>query len=306
MLSVTTILKWLEEDTTGLDIWQGRNDGKGNNAHHEHLLWYKTYRGTLCHYNALSNFEDLHDGEMWGSNEQEALHKMLHGPRDGRFSEASESMEDITYSVMKDHGWVDTRQEFDHVFTTPYCSRCDEPKDATDRCPDCNCFLGTEVSTSLMDVNSQDVEYFVSAFEQICDALDVHAGTVVAVEQFLIHDEYGYGGQCDLVYEDREGNHVMVDLKTSSGLRHKHRLQAVAYAKAVEQADDIPVDTIDRVEVWRIHPDSKTGTIHTNRVPDEYADTEWYTDDHWFVDKWGDFEYGSMDEMWDAFTDLIP
>lgn len=308
VLSVTTIIgEFLEEDGTGLKIWKRRNDGSGNKADHEHLLWYKTYRGTLCHYSALSIFEEEHSGPgMWGDGEREALNELMNGPEDGTFDDASHSNKDVLYSVLKDHGWVHSRDEFAHRFETRYCSRCDAKKNTSDKnCPTCGAFMRHETTQSIMDVQKADADWFVSEFEVLCDTLGVTEESVIAVEHFLINLEHGYGGQCDIVYEDPEGNIVIADLKTSSGLRLKHRLQAVAYKHAVEDADDVPVDNIDRMEVWLIHPDSHTSTVHADHVPEHAEDYDWYTDDEWLVDPWGKFEYESVEEQWQHFKKLV-
>lgn len=81
--------------------------------------------------------------------------------------------------------------------------------------------------------------------------------------------------------------------------------------KAVEQADWGP-DEVDRVEVWRIHPDSETWQVHSHEVPtvaehlydEREPDDAAYTDAHWFDDKWGDFSYESIEDMWETFTEL--
>lgn len=64
---------------------------------------------------------------------------------------------------------------------------------------------------------------------------------VVDVERFLIDEDRGYAGQVDLVYEtDLPGCALAVcDLKTSKRVYHKHRLQAEAYAAALDESTDV-------------------------------------------------------------------
>jgi hypothetical protein len=281
-LSVTTILKAeLDEDETGLEIWRDRNDGSGDAPYWEHLFWYSGPRGTLCHFQALVMFEDKFDqgDEMWGEEEQRSLKKMVGGPDDGAFKDAPEDIKEVVYSVMKDQGIVETRDEFDALFRD---------------------------STTLLDIVRKDIDYFVDAFNDILDTLDIGKNDVISVEKFLVNSVNGaaYGGQTDIVYEDVDGNIVVADLKTSGSLRQDHRLQTVAYARAVEAADDIDVDTVDRVEVWRIDPDEEAWTVHSSHVPEHAEDVENFTDAHWFKDKWGEFEYESLDEMWEKFKEL--
>jgi hypothetical protein len=272
-LSVTTVLKFLEEDETGLEIWKDKNDGKGDNAHWEHIYWYSGPRGTLCHYQALKAYEDHYDGdgELWGEEEAESMHAVLHGPKDG-FEEASEDMDDIVYSIANNQGTVTSVDQYEHLFG----------------------------NLRLVDILHEDLEYFVDKFNEIREEL---VAEPIAVERFLLSDE-GYGGQCDLCYEDPDGNVVVADLKSSSSLRQKHRLQSVAYMKAVERDPEMP-DEVDRVEVWRIDPDSKEFEVHTSSVPEHARHLDWYSDDHFFDDKWGSFSYDSIDDMWDKFTELI-
>lgn len=285
-MSVTTVLKFLEEDTTGLERWKATNDGSGDSPHHEHIYWYSAPRGTLCHYQALCKFEDSfdEDDDMWGEEEAESMQQVMEGPEDDAFDDASHELTDITYSILKNQDVVTSREEYEHLF---------------------------EGNTRLVDVLHEDVEYFTEAFETICDELGVDDEAVIRVEKFMVNDDEGYGGQCDLVYEDPHGNVVVADLKTSSSLRQKHRLQSVAYMKAVEQADWGP-DEVDRVEVWRIHPDTETWQVHSHEVPrhaehlydEERPDKSSYTDAFWFEDKWGDFEYESLEDMWETFKEL--
>lgn len=273
VLSVTTILGLLEEDDTGLQYWKMKNNGKGNAAHWEHLFWYKTYRGTLCHYKALSKFDGSFDSEdeMWGSGEQEALQEIMLGPSDGELEEASYDREKVLYSILKDHGYVSDWYDFKRGYK----------------------------AHSLIDVLRHDEAWFASAFDEICELLGINQDSVINVEKFMLETILGYGGQCDLLYEDPDGNIVVADLKTSSGLRQKHVIQAVAYSKAIEQAEDIPVDKVDRVEVIRIHPDTRTWEVHSH-----VEATDHHTTKHWFKDKYGNWEYDSLEEMWHTFCKL--
>lgn len=281
-LSVTTILGFLDEDTTGLEYWKDKNDGRGDSAYWQHLFWYSRHRGTLCHYQALKQFEDCFDGgDMWGEEEQYSMSHILKGPEENwsdepdDWSDVPECTKEIAYSVLKRQERVYDRAEFDHMETVP----------------------------DLIDVCLEDLEWFSEQFEQICDDLCIDSGSVRAVERFLLEEEYGFGGQTDLLYEASDGAMVVVDLKTSSSLRQKDRLQTVAYAKAVEKADWGP-EAVDRVEVIRITPDKREYQVHSHEVPEHAEDLDYYTSEHWFEDYYGDFEYDSLDEMWEKFCEL--
>lgn len=264
-MSVTTILKYLDEDMTGLMYWQKKHNGRGDAADHRHLLWYMQRRGTMCHYHALKRFENVFtsDDGMYGSGEAEAMSDIT----------AENKNAYIIYSLLKYKGVVDTWHEF-----------LDE-------------HLG---ETTLLEILQDDVDYFVSAFDDVCDELDITSDSVIGVEHYLFESDVGYGGQCDLLYEDSEGNVVLADLKTSGGIRQKHIIQSAAYSKAVEKADDVDVDTVDRQEVIRIHPDSEVWQVH---APEEV--TENHTSQYWFKDKYGNWEYESQEEQWEMFKETV-
>lgn len=282
VLSVTTILDQLDVDESGLDYWKDQNDGVGDAAHHHHIYWYAQKRGTLCHYQALSVFEDHFDegDDMWGGEEGEAMESLTEGPHGSDLEkwpdDASTDLDDITYSIMVNQDIVDSEQQYEMLFAD---------------------------STRLIDLAHDDQEWFIEAFHRVCDTLGVDDDSVIRVEKYMVEPDVGYGGQCDLVYEDENGDIVVADLKTSGSLRWKNRLQAIAYSKAVERAEWGP-DEVDRVEVWRLDPDDEEVTVHSHTTPEHAVDIDWYTDEYWFDDKWGEFEYESNEEMWEHFQEL--
>lgn len=283
ILSVTTVLEWLDEDESGLEYWRESNDGSGDAPYWQHIFWYSGPRGTLCHYQALKKFEDVFESgdDMWGPEEAEAMQKVVDGPSEDAYDDmedddAPTDSDSVTYSILKDEGIVNSREQYEHLF-----------KD----------------STTLVDVLMDDLEFFTEKFEHLCDELGVDEDSVVRVEKYVHEPDALIAGQTDMVYEDPEGNVVVVDLKTSGSLRQKHRLQAVAYMKAVEFSDWGP-DEVDRVEVWRIAPSKREYEVHSNKVPSFAEDLDFYTDENWFVDPWGEFEYDDMEEMWETFSSL--
>ncbi|UBF23185.1 PD-(D/E)XK nuclease [Haloarcula tailed virus 2] len=281
-MSVTTILGHLKEDKTGLKYWQRKHNGRGDAADHRHLLWYMTYRGTMCHYQALKKFEDIFDSGdvMYGDGEREALGDIL----------AENTNKYKIYSVLK-------YQSEKRSFSGQYDDY--EGTDGFDGVDNWEQYYQYEADTTLSDLLWADVDWFVDTFEEIMDKLGITEESVISVEKYLFEDEYGFGGQCDLLYEDPDGNVVLADLKTSGGLRQKHVIQASAYRKAVEAADDIPVDTVDRMEVIRIHPDSRTYEIHSDQEASENHTTK-----YWFKDKYGNWEYNNVEEQWEQFKEL--
>lgn len=293
-MSVTTVLGFLDEDDTGLTYWKENNQGEGDDKHWQHIFWYSAPRGTLCHYHALN---PLADRELWSEEEQESLEQVRDGPqrpdpcllhddhqtdccrcKDGAFadSEASYDETDIVYSLLHNHDVVNSRDQYHGLLD----------------------------DVSLSAVALQDISWVADAFADIKPTLGITDDSLIAVEKYLLTDVStgtGYGGQCDLLYEDASGNVVMADLKTSSSLRQSHVIQTVAYSAAVEATDGLP-DTVDRREVIKLDPDDKAVTVHTDEVP-EHADGESvYDSDQYFSDQYGDYQFDSIDEMYDTFV----
>lgn len=95
----------------------------------------------------------------------------------------------------------------------------------------------------------------------------INEDTVLDVERFVENTDVGYAGQFDLLYIDPETDETVVaDLKTSSGVYDKHKMQLTAYMNALNM-------DIDRLEVIRMHPDTYTYEISCshdwNEDPDE-------------------------------------
>lgn len=274
--SVTTVLKTRDEDKSNLYDWQDRNDGEGDNAFHKHLFWYKRHRGTLCHYAALSSLdpslewsddEDQSDGELTVQKEDEV---------------ENDSPREVLYSVLKDQHAVESWGEF-YDEHSPY-------KNAS------------YYEQALREQKERDVEYFVNTFDHVCNRLDIEDEHVIAVEEFLFNHEDGYAGQVDLVYEcPKTGETVVADLKTSSGCYSKHKIQGAAYGNSVETILGLDVD---RIEVWRIHPDSGQWAVHCHDEPTEIHTSKYWREDYeslvrTFLDLSAAFEY-------DENTDYIP
>jgi hypothetical protein len=281
--SVTTILKTREDDKSNLYAWQDRNNGEGDNAYHKHLFWYKRHRGTLCHWYALKTLDPSLE---WSPDEAQSMYMIsnvasLNDPE--KHPEVHDARpRDVLYSVLKSQNAVESWGEF------------------YDRHPPDN--SESYFEAELKAQYERDRDYFVAAFERICDKLSITSESTITVEKYLFEEQQGYAGQVDLVYEDDEGNTVVADLKTSSGCYSKHKLQGAAYGKAIERDDDIDAETVDRLEVIRIHPDSGEYAVHTHR---DSATHPIHTSDYWrrdFDDLWaefaelaGNFEYDNGD-----------
>lgn len=281
--SVTTILKSRDEDTSNLDDWKEKYNGKGDIPYWRHLFWYSRHRGTLGHFMCLSQ---LDPSLGWSGDEAQSVYELKYQTEeDVEFADEDENTEatpeDVLYSVQKYHGVVESWGDF---------------YDAHGRDNDEEYYR-----EKLVEHKDRDVEHLTQVFNYIVDALDVE--DIISVEQYLFETEYGYAGQVDLAWYDHQTDEVVVsDLKTSSGCYAKHKLQGAAYGKAIELEDSIEYDTVDRLEVWRIHPDSGQWAVHSH--DDERSPL--HTDDYWrkdFDTLWNEFRELAENFEYDEYTD---
>lgn len=123
----------------------------------------------------------------------------------------------------------------------------------------------------------EDCTYAEEAWERIKQERGITSDDVLTVECFVKNENIGYAGQFDLLYVDDDSNVVLADIKTSNAQYapyEKHKMQLVAYSKAIELDVDI-------LEVLVIHPDSESWKISHH--------TDWPE---------------SVDELWDEFCEL--
>jgi hypothetical protein len=240
--SVTTIL---DEENDGepyyIQQWKKNNDGKGDNAYWKDILEYKKNRGTMAHYAALSQLEEHHPHaeELWSGDEKSSLDAIMDRTGD----------KDFLYSVLKDRGMIESRDAYEPI------------KDEIE----------------LTDIFYNDMDYFKDAFAETMIDKGVTPEDVESVEHMFALPEgqnhSGYGGQADMIYEDPyNGDHVVVDLKTSKNVYDKHKKQAAAYAEAAKQSPDMNGDYIDRAEIWRFFPDEEEKEIYEIDDHREYWD----------------------------------
>jgi len=289
--SVTTVLKTRDEDMSNLHDWEDRNDGEGDNPYHKHLLWYSQQLGTLGHWFALSSMADV----PWSADEGESAYAIQnvdklerdnnHTVYDERLgcqipieSDRHEpvwaaSPRDVLYSVLKNNYCVDSWGDFYDEYGAYYGH--------------------DHYSDGLLDKIERDIQFFVSAQQNLWSQLGVTEDSIISAEQYLHEEQTGYAGQVDLVYEDPNGYIVVADLKSSSGCYDKHQIQGAAYAKAIERSDDVAVDTVDRLEVHRTHPRTGQVVAHTHEDADGLRpihSTNWWDE--------------SYDELWKKFRVL--
>lgn len=263
--SVTTILKTRDEDKSNLYNWQDENDGEGDNPYHEHLFWYARHRGTLGHYNALINLDPSLE---WTADENQSKWEIQYQTEPEVHDDPAR---EILYSVLKDQHAVESWGEF-YDRHSPYKSAEYYQNELWQQC-------------------QRDLMWYEDTFRQMCQTLGITEDRAITVEKFLFDTEYGYAGQADLVLEYPNGDHVIADLKSKKGAYTKEKLQGAAYGKAVERDPDIPVESIDRTEVWCLHP---TTGKHAIYCQDGDA-SPLHTDEYWRKD---------YEECWQEFREL--
>jgi len=242
--SVTTILEEEHDEEPGyITGWKRNNNGQGDNADWRHILEYKQNRGTMAHYAALSQLEEHHphDEKLWSGDEEQSLDKVMERTGDKEF----------LYSILKDRGMVESRDAYEPI------------KDEIE----------------LTDLFYNDLEYFKDSFAETMLNKGVTPEDVESVEHMFALPENpeaghkGYGGQADMIYEDPyNGDHVVVDLKTSKDIYDEHKKQAAAYAHAAKESPDMNGDYIDRAEIWRFNPDQEEKEIYELDDHTEYWD----------------------------------
>lgn len=135
----------------------------------------------------------------------------------------------------------------------------------------------------------QDLQFAKEAWLEIIESRNIIPSNVLDVECFVTNTDVGYAGQFDMLYLDEDGNLVLSDLKTSKAVYDKHKLQLVAYEKALNL-------DIDLLEVIRIHPDSETWEIS--------HDTDWVESRDELWSRFQSLRYG-MDEVDEDFRKIV-
>lgn len=230
MPSVSTIkrLRVDPEKDDALEGWRERYDGQSGWARpwYEDQKMYKAYRGTLVHFAILDALADA-SGDTY-------FHEV--GDTDWGYEEY------YAEYCLKKWSKKAPSANSDEVPYTPRNNKYD--------------------GEHAWDKAVREMKWAANAFnEEIIQTGHLDPENVEAVEQYLFDTEFGYAGQFDLLYEDDEGNTVLSDIKTSSGIRFDHKLQAAAYKHALESTSDVEVD---RCEVIRLYPDDEVVEISSS------------------------------------------
>jgi len=209
---------------------------------------------------ALAGWSDRYDGQsQWGrpwwrdqrqfkASRGVLVHFVI-------LSELGEAAGDTYYHRVGDDNWG--REEYEAEYTLKKWSTNAPSANSTEvpYTPRENKYDGVHA----WDKAKRGARWAASAFhEQIIQANVFDPTSVEAVEEFVVDEMYGYGGQFDLLFEHEERGTVIGDLKTSSGVRFGNKLQLAAYAHAVETSSEYDVDSVDDAVIFRLHPDSET------------------------------------------------
>lgn len=102
---------------------------------------------------------------------------------------------------------------------------------------------------------------------------------IIFVENYVLHKKYGYAGQLDLLYVDKDNNLCLTDLKTSGGIRDKYQYQLTAYYES------LPIHNIKReikeehnININKVKLQIARGNIDKKHNNDK-KEFHFYTDD---------------------------
>lgn len=236
-----SVIKALREDSDKADMlegWRQRYDGKSAWARpwYKDQKFYKGYRGTLVHFAILSALAD----------KAVETHTDNHNPALDTHLDASG---DTYYHTVGDDGWG-----YEEYYAE-YCLKqwsTKAPSANTDeiRSPQHNQYDGEHA----WDRAVREMRWATQTFKtEFLDTGEIDPANVLAVEEFVCQPAHGYAGQFDLLYES-EGETILADLKTSSGVRFDHKLQSAAYVAAAEYCLDVDIDAC---EIIRLYPDDE-------------------------------------------------
>jgi hypothetical protein len=236
-----SVIKALREDPDKEDMlegWRQRYDGKSQWARpwFKDQKFYKGYRGTLVHFAILSALAD----------KAVETHADSHNPALDTHLDASG---DTYYHTVGDDGWG--YEEYYAEYCLKQWSN-NAPSANTDeiRSPQHNQYDGEHA----WDRAVREMRWATQTFKtEFLDTGAINPANVLAVEEFVCQPQHGYAGQFDLLYE-RDGETILADLKTSSGIRFDHKLQAAAYVAAAEHCLDVAIDSC---EIIRLYPDDE-------------------------------------------------
>lgn len=112
-----------------------------------------------------------------------------------------------------------------------------------------------------LPVEEPDNEAAQNGVKAFNDWLSQHDIKCYASERMIFSREMFYAGTADF-YGTIDGELVIADLKTSSGIWNEYWIQTSAYQLAIEEEDNVEIDAR-----WIIRLDKKTGKFEAKRLP---------------------------------------
>lgn len=92
------------------------------------------------------------------------------------------------------------------------------------------CML-TEKVADLSDYDEADIAKALVCYTKFLDWWELQNLKVVATEIQLVNEEFRYGGTIDLIAVDDDGDHVLLDFKTSKKISESYWRQCAGYAQ---------------------------------------------------------------------------
>lgn len=227
----------------GLFYWKNIYDGAGGKYDSDIITEYAGTRGTLAHEEVFENYVD--DPEKVKGNTEKYW-------KDLEELEASE--DDL--GPLKDI--IDWKGD-DEFEVLEY-----------DENPSGFASNGRELA-------EKEISWVEEKFEDLEQDLGLSKDRVIAAEKEFVHtaqhpvdgdETVSYGGTVDMIYEDEDGENVLLDLKTGS-LKPNYVVQSAAYKEAVENSGSFEIDNIDRVVIPSIDPETM---MYDDREPVIYSD----------------------------------
>ncbi len=122
----------------------------------------------------------------------------------------------------------------------------------------CEAYLrGMELDTS--NLVPEVVAQAQVSFERFRKWWDAQGYTVLHNELPLVSEKWRVGGTLDVMAQDREGNLVLVDLKTSRRVYFEMQLQVSAYAAIYEEVTSGPVSELFIVRIGKAEQEDDAG-----------------------------------------------
>lgn len=92
------------------------------------------------------------------------------------------------------------------------------------------CYLNGQVA-DLEDYIQSDIDKALVCYNKFADWWHEQNLEKVATEIQLVNEPYKYGGTIDLIANDKDGNHILIDFKTSKKISDSYWRQCAGYAQ---------------------------------------------------------------------------